>query len=196
MKRFLSLVLALILVCTSIFLYSCEREGIFIYELNQDGNGYVVSALVKDPLIVLDGNIIEDHNGLPVTEIKDAGFFGWNNLYLITVPGTVKRIGNYAFGQSGIVSAELNEGVEHIDDNAFAFCENLSIIYLPGTLKYIGHGAFGGCTSLATIVYNGTIAQWNALAKGENWCYNAGVYEPIAVSCIDGVLTFYSYELE
>lgn len=61
----------------------------------------------------------------------------------ITIPDTVKRIGEKAFALSAV--KELNLGqVEEIDKNAFAFCVNLNNeLIIPKSCEKIGETAFG-----------------------------------------------------
>jgi len=50
----------------------------------------------------------------------------------------------------------------------------------------IGKHAFLYCTSLTSITYNGTMAQWDAVAKHDSWDANTGDY---TVHCTDGDIT-------
>ena len=47
----------------------------------------------------------------------------------------------------------------------------------------LGDYAFEDCSSLKSINYNGTKAQWNAISKGSNWNYSTGNY---IIYCTDG----------
>ena len=195
MKRLVSLALLLIIALSSLCFFSCQQDDIFLYVLNKDKSGYIISAVVKYPLVVLDGNIIpEEFNGLPVTEIAAGGFAGWESLYSIVIPGSVEKIGNYAFGMTGIFDATIGEGTKYIDNLAFAN-SNVEVMYLPSTIEYIGEGAFANCSFFNNIVYNGTIEQWNAIPKGEGWCENMGGANIVAINCLDGVITFYSRDI-
>lgn len=191
MKRISFLVL-IVLVITSLTLTSCITTTIpLTYELNEDGNGYVVSAIIKDPIMVVDGSVIpSSHEGLPVTEIKDGGFAGWKNLYCIAIPGTVEKIGSYAFGYSGLSIAMIEEGTKYIDSYAFAYSA-LSEIALPSTIEYIGEGAFALCYNLSTIVYGGSRADWYSIEKGFGWNELTGNPYLVSVYCTDGIITFY-----
>ena len=192
MKRALSFLLVVILILGVLLLTSCAREGIFVFQLNDEGDGYVISALIKDPVFVWDGRIIPStYNGLPVTEIKSGGFAGWKNLVDIVIPGSVEMIGSYAFGSSGLVMASIEEGTKTIGDYAFAYTY-LSEIYLPSTIEYIGTGAFSFCYELNNIYFGGTMAEWNAITKADLWDQGMGVYDVVAVSCSDGTITFYT----
>ena len=55
---------------------------------------------------------------------------------------------------------------------------------IPEGITEIGNDAFKGCTSLASVTYTGTKAQWNALNKGFVWKW--GVPATVVVHCTDG----------
>ena len=56
----------------------------------------------------------------------------------------------------------------------------------PSKAEFIGYSAFEGCTSLTNIKFEGTVEQWNAIEKCEDWNYNVPATE---VVCSDGVVT-------
>ena len=196
MKRYLSVVLVIAMLFSVLALTSCGVDGIMLYRLNKDKDGYVVSSLVKGNLVVLDGNIIPDtYNGLPVTEIAAGGFSGWTYLLDITIPGSVEKIGRYAFGLSGLCFLTIQEGTKIIDDYAFTNSIYLVEAALPSTIEYIGAGAFGNCSSLVSISYNGTMAEWNAIEKGEGWCaFTGGEDGVLSIGCTNGVVTINAWE--
>ena len=49
----------------------------------------------------------------------------------------------------------------------------------------IGRSAFFGCSSLTSITFGGTMAQWNAMSKGSDWNSDTGAY---TITCTDGVI--------
>ncbi len=55
---------------------------------------------------------------------------------------------------------------------AFSGCKGLTSITIGEGVTSIGEGAFYNCTSLTSITFNGTKAQWNAIAKRVSWNYN------------------------
>lgn len=66
-----------------------------------------------------------------------------------------------------------------------AFDNEVQIVELPSGITSIGAYAFKNCTELTTINYDGTIAQWNAITKGEGWDSNTGDY---TITCSDGTI--------
>ena len=53
------------------------------------------------------------------------------------------------------------------------------------SVAYIGEYAFNGCSSLISIDFKGTKAQWKAIKKDYNWNGYTGNY---TVQCTDGKL--------
>lgn len=94
-------------------------------------------------------------NGKEVTEVERgndyANFFVryemWDDFEsainrIITIPETVKRIGDYTFRECfSLTQADLPEGLIAIGDYAFAYCR-LTEAEIPDSVKYIGNNAF------------------------------------------------------
>ncbi|WP_027729349.1 leucine-rich repeat protein [Treponema sp. C6A8] len=91
-------------------------------------------------------------------------------------------------GCTSLESVTLSPNTQWICENAFKDCTKLDSITIPeGITGSDSHGiqagAFVGCTSLADIYYEGTIAQWEGVNLGNNW--NKDVPATV-VHCIDG----------
>ena len=63
----------------------------------------------------------------------------------------------------------LHPNCKFIYDAAFQNCSSLRQIYIPVGMEYIFEDAFAGCENLTSIEYGGTMAQWNAMPKGNGW---------------------------
>lgn len=50
-----------------------------------------------------------------------------------------------------------------IESSAFSYCRNLSEIKLPTSLTTIEISVFDGCSSLETVFYDGSLAQWSQI---------------------------------
>lgn len=97
-----------------------------------------------------------------VTSIGEGAFFCCDELTSVTIPDGVTRIGNYAF----------------------AGCIELTSVTIPNSVTSIDNDAFFGCSRLKSIIFNGTIAQWNAVSKGNYW--KLDVPSTCKVVCTDG----------
>lgn len=87
-----------------------------------------------------------------VTIIPDRCFYQCSSLESITLPSTIKQIGNGAFGGcSALTSIDIPEGVTILPDWCFGGCSSMESITLPSTIKKIEKYAFYGCSSLISI---------------------------------------------
>lgn len=79
--------------------------------------------------------------------VDRKGFSDKENLEHIVLPDNLKKIGNYAFGETGLTgNLVIPEGVTEIGYGAFRRCHSLTgTLTLPSTLKTIGSGAFFYC---------------------------------------------------
>ena len=116
----------------------------------------------------------------------------------ITVPSSIANLGQSVFnGCSALTSVYGLEYTENVylppansGNDAFRNCTSLTHCGLPHSYQYWSGGAikadvFYGCSSLTTIIYNGTMAEWNAISKNSNWRRNSAVRY---VQCTDGTI--------
>lgn len=116
----------------------------------------------------------------------------------VEFPSTLRYIGDSAFQYTLLSSVTLPDNVERIGEYAFADTP-LSYISLPSSLTSIQNCAFLRANQEPTVVYRGTIAQFNAITKGANWhmtVHESGTsqtwinrYIP-QVECTDGVIRY------
>ena len=59
-------------------------------------------------------------------------------------------------------------------------------VMIPSTVTSIGNDAFWECSELTSIIYNGTVARWQAISKGDYWDADTGDY---TVYCWDGEIS-------
>lgn len=80
-------------------------------------------------------------------------FSGCNSLSNLTLPSSIKTIGNYAFFQcKNLASMTLPEGITSIGNLLFGSCTKLTSVILPKNLVSIGNGAFSNCSSLQSVI--------------------------------------------
>jgi len=77
-----------------------------------------------------------------------ASLFSSSGLYEITLPASIKCIGEHAFRNTKLKKIVIPEGVEDIRDQAFQECSSLREVYIPNSLSHLGINVFGDCFSL------------------------------------------------
>lgn len=89
------------------------------------------------------------------TEIAPWSFDRNKSLRSVSVPGTVKRIGERAFADCvNLKTVLLEEGLETIGGNAFTGCSSLTELTLPDSIRELDGWAFYHFTGLQTPAYN------------------------------------------
>ena len=77
----------------------------------------------------------------------------------------------------------ISEGITTIEAQAFSCCNNITTVMMPASITFISSKVFEECRRLTDIYYNGTIAEWEAIAKSGDWDLKTLSY---TVHCIDG----------
>lgn len=112
------------------------------------------SALRKvtlaEGLTKIGGNMFRDTN---IEEIIIEGMERDENTPKISLPSTVKTIGNWAFGDcKNITDISIPEGVTTIPMSCFNGCSNLTEVSLPSTLTSFSSNAFANCALKQLVV--------------------------------------------
>lgn len=148
MKRFLSVIIALMLIISSVpFGYAAIYDG-FVYTENADGT-YTITGY-RD-FHTDYANIPSQINGVDVTAIGASAFQTKNNINTVRIPETVKTIGSLAFyGCKNLATVIMGDNVTSIGAKAFNSCTSLTGINLKN-VQILGEYAFYGCTSLTEL---------------------------------------------
>lgn len=140
-----------------------------------------------------------------VTSIGDYAFRGCSSFPVIN---NIRYADTYLVeaADKTLTSYIIKDGTKWIGSNAFEDCRNLTFVTIPNSVTTIHYEAFHSCTSLTSIAipnsvtsigkwtfyncrgltsisYTGTISQWNAITKGNDWHMNVPV---TVVHCTDG----------
>lgn len=84
-----------------------------------------------------------------ITRVGTAAFQNATNVTSVSMPSTVRSIGNYAFaGCRGITEIRFREGLESIGEFAFQNCTGLTEIDIPDSVTNDLRCAFVGCEKL------------------------------------------------
>ena len=138
-----------------------------------------------------------------VTSIGISAFRKCTALASITIPfvgatkdGTSNTHFGYIFGASGYndnrdyVPTSLDDviitGGTSIGERAFLSCYLLRSATIPVSVTSIGLEAFWGCSSMRSFAFEGTVEQWNAVAKGRKWNSSSAIS---SVVCSDGTVS-------
>ena len=123
--------------------------GNFEYILNEN-NEAIITRITLNYHYVTVPESVSDEEYIPVVEIGNSAFVKKTEIYTVSLPKTVKKIGARAFaGCNQMHTINLSE-IEYIGASAFGGCKKLSNVTLPD-IKYIESGTFEYCESLATI---------------------------------------------
>ncbi|MBQ8287973.1 MAG: leucine-rich repeat protein [Clostridia bacterium] len=119
-------------------------------------------------------------------KLGEEAFSNCSALKAINIPNSVKEWGRGTFMNSGIITVDLEDGLETIGDHAFAYtdlqkivlpdsiqaidymafaaCAQLESVSLNEGLTYIGNSVFGGCKKLEEIMIPSTVIKMNEWA--------------------------------
>lgn len=93
----------------------------------------------------------------------------------------------FCFGFSKLKHIKLPGSIVEIGTSCFECSYYLESIDIPSSVKVIRSYAFANCPSFASINYDGTIEQWNAIEKGTDWYRGGWRSTPLSVvHCKDG----------
>jgi hypothetical protein len=111
-------------------------------------------------------------------------FYSKNSIEEIIFEDNVKTVHpGITNGLRNLKKVTLSKNTEIIRQLAFNEDTSLTEIILPINLKSIEAAAFKNCTALNNIIYEGTIDEWNNVAKGTDW--NLSIPATV-VHCING----------
>ena len=118
-----------------------QKLAFMLVEDAENGDYYLVTG--RGECVLTDIVIPSTHDGKPVQGIAANAFAEDNTITSITIPGTVKTIGERAFKLcGGITTVSMGSGVIEIGASAFEQCIKLSSLTLANTIKTIGEAAF------------------------------------------------------
>jgi BspA type Leucine rich repeat region (6 copies) len=131
-----------------------------------------------------------------VETISASAFASANNLTSITLPASLKSIGDYAFEYSGLTSITLPAGLRSIGDYAFYF-SGLTSISLPASMVSLGAGVFGGTnietfTTYSSMEIRANLFQGSLSLRSVNILGNV---ETISASAFSGTTNLTSIPL-
>lgn len=93
-----------------------------------------------------------------VVEIEDNAFANIPSLKSVTLPASLKKIGDAAFYNTGLERIQLPEGLTEIGHSAFS-ATKLREVHLPNSVEVIGHSAFSNNSELTAVTLSTTLKE-------------------------------------
>lgn len=92
--------------------------------------------------------------------------FSFSELTSITIPESVTTIGNYAFSGSKLSSIVIPDSVTEIGYDVFDYSKNLTSVHIGSSITYLEQGLFSYCDSLSYI----TVSEDNQTFDSRDNC--------------------------
>ncbi len=106
--------------------------------------------------VIIPSTVIHEGEEYIVNKIADNAFRGCEDMTSITIPNSVKSIGQFAFSECfSLKSLIIPEGVESIGFEAFSDCSGIVNLTLPQSLKTIDYAAFARLSIETVVIPNG-----------------------------------------
>lgn len=83
--------------------------------------------------------------------IAAQAFYQNRNIKSVTLPDSLRLIGESALWNSALTAVDFGNGVVNIGASAFSYCDNLGSIIIPDSVKEIGENAFSNCDSASVL---------------------------------------------
>lgn len=86
-----------------------------------------------------------------ITGLGDGAFYACTSANSVSMPSTLRSIGNRVFEQTGFTTVTIPEGVRDVGSRVFYDCNSLRTAYLPDSMTVIPSYMFYGCEYLNTV---------------------------------------------
>ena len=117
-----------------------DNDNGIIYNKKMDTIKYAFGKKIPENFVISD----------TVTTIDPYSFYNQTRLNKVTIPASVKTIGEYAFNNSSVVNVDFQEGskIAEIGKYVFYNCRYLEKINIPSSVTSIGNSTFQNCLLL------------------------------------------------
>ena len=147
MKKIISIVLSIVLILAimpTTIADTFSVSGVFKYTV--ENNQATIVGYTEE--IAGEINIPSTINNYPVVAINSHAFYGCETITKVTIPSSVKVIGESAFTDSSLTEIILNEGLKEIYSMAFGYT-SITKVTLPESLEFLDYGVFLSCVVTA-----------------------------------------------
>ena len=114
--------------------------------------------------VVIPASVTYNGKTYSVTSIGKEAFEDCTGLTSVTIPNSVKSIGDYAFGGTSLTSVTIPNSVTSIGRYAFWLCDSLTSVTIGNSVISIGKEAFYGCSSLKNVILGTSVKVLEAKA--------------------------------
>lgn len=98
-----------------------------------------------------------------LVQLGSCAFRECSFLENVKLPNSLRLLGTNVFKGTAIKTIEIPSSVITISQSAFEECYYLESVTIPNTVRGIETCAFKNCSSLKTVIYNGTKEEWNRI---------------------------------
>ena len=152
---------------------ACENlEGVEFHDgLKRIGDS-AFAGCSKLPKFIMPDTVTSIGFGVLMFQTGGAGFGGTggvaNRLTELVMSDNILEIPDFAFSKCNISSFEIGKRVRTVKYSSFYGCGRLESVVIPKSVTKIESYAFYDCSSLNTVFYAGTEAEWDAITIGIN----------------------------
>lgn len=169
MKKFLSLILAAILIFATVpmgtFTFNVSAATEYTegdYKYTVDGAGY--ATITKYTGSANSVTIPSKLGGYEVIIVGSKSFES-KGIKSVIIPDCVTTIDNHAFIKcSNLTNITFSNSLTKIGDYTFEGCKSLVSVVIPDSVTYIGEGAFYGATSLKNVTLSKNVTYLGGAA--------------------------------
>lgn len=128
---------------------TCQTKDGYFVEYQEGVPSKIISGNTSSGSVTIPEQVTYENNTYTVVKI---GKFGFSGVTAISLPSTLKTIGDYAFiNNDGITHIDIPASVDSIGNYVFYDCSSLESVNLPSTLANIGNYTFAYCVKLREI---------------------------------------------
>lgn len=166
-----------------------EIDATFSYtRLNEKDCDVRITNKATATRAYIPSTVVIDGEQYKVTEVALNGFMSSPNLKLVSLPNTIRKIGNTAFANCSALEQIVTRNVEYIGNNAFLGCKKLESIVIPQSVYHIGSTVFRNCSTLVRVRAE-TVGQewatsWNSGNSVQNVEFNSKYEEKLILEPI------------